>query len=115
VGVRVQETGETGVVTGTGGGLLRLDMFDATTAVSQGSVVITEGSRYPPGIVVGYVARSEDAEVDFVLRTDVTPAAGFSQLDYVKVIVAWSPLDTEVEPEAPLISPPEFVDPTLDE
>lgn len=116
VGVRVQETGETGVVTGTGdSAYLRLDMFDATTAVTEGSVVITDGSRYPPGIVIGYVARSEDAEVDFVLRTEVTPAAGFSKLDYVKVIVGWSPLDAEVEPDSPLISPPEFVDPTPDE
>lgn len=115
VGVRVQETGETGVVTGMGNDTLRLDMFDATTAVTEGSVVVTDGSRFPPGIVVGYVARSEDAEVDFVLRTEVTPAAGFSQLDYVKVIVGWSPLDAETEPDSPLISPPEFVDPTADE
>jgi rod shape-determining protein MreC len=112
VGVRVQETNETGVVTGTGDNTLRLDMFDATTAVTEGSVVITDGSRFPPGIVVGYVKRSVDAEVDFVLRTEVTPAAQFSQLDYVKVIVEWSPLDSEVAPDSPLIAPPEFVDPT---
>ena len=112
VGVRVQETNETGVVTGIGAGTLRLDMFNATTAVTEGSVVITDGSRFPPGIVVGYVARSADAQVDFVLRTDVEPAARFSQLDYVKVVVGWSPLDAEVEPDSPLISPPEFVDPT---
>jgi len=111
VGVRVQETNETGVVTGVGTATLRLDMFDATTAVTEGSVVITDGSRFPPGIVVGYVAKSADAQVDFVLRTDVEPAARFSQLDYVKVIVGWSPLDAEVEPDSPLISPPEFVDP----
>lgn len=115
VGVRVQETNETGVVTGQGDRILRLDMFDATTAVTEGSVVITDGSRYPPGIVVGYVRESADAEVDFVLRTEIEPAARFSQLDYVKVIVGWSPLEAEVEPDAPLISPPEFVDPTPDE
>ena len=115
VGVRVQETNETGVVTGVGTGTLRLDMFDASTPVTKGSVVVTDGSRFPPGIVVGYVAQTADAEVDFVLRTDVEPAALFSQLDYVKVIVGWSPLDAEVEPDSPLISPPEFVDPDPDQ
>jgi rod shape-determining protein MreC len=111
VGVRVQETNETGVVTGVGAGLLRLDMFDATTPVTAGSVVVTDGSRFPPGILVGYVAESADAAVDFVLRTTVDPAARLAKLDYVKVIVGWSPLDAEVEPDSPLIAPPDFVDP----
>lgn len=115
VGVRVQETNETGVVTGIGDtGILRLDMFEAATPVTEGSVVVTDGSRFPPGIVVGYVAATADAEVDFVLRTDVEPAARFSKLDYVRVIVGWSPLDAEIEPEAPLIAPPEFIDPQLE-
>ncbi len=112
VGVRVQETNETGVVSGLGTAMLRLDMFDATTAVREGSVVVTDGSRFPPGIIVGFVAKSADAEVDFVLRTEIEPAARFSKLDYVKVVVGWSPLDADVEPDSPLIAPPEFVDPT---
>ncbi len=111
VGVRVRETNETGVVTGVGTDSLRLDMFDASTPVTEGSVVVTDGSRFPPGIVVGFVSESADAEVDFVLRTEVEPAAQFSKLDYVRVIVGWSPLDAEIEPESPLIAPPEFVDP----
>jgi rod shape-determining protein MreC len=111
VGVRVQETNETGVVTGLGTGTLRLDMFDAGSPVTKGSVIVTDGSRFPPGIVVGFVAETAGAEVDFVLRTDVEPAAAFSNLDYVKVIVGWSALDAEIEPDAPLIAPPDFVDP----
>jgi rod shape-determining protein MreC len=115
VGVRVQETNETGVITGLGTGTLRLDMFDAGNPVTKGSVVVTDGSRFPPGIVVGFVAETADAEVDFVLRTDVEPAAAFSNLDYVKVIVGWSPLDAEIEPDSPLIAPPEFVSPNPDQ
>ncbi len=113
VGVRVQETNETGVITGLGTGTLRLDMFDASTPVTAGSVVVTDGSRFPPGILVGYVAESADAAVDFVLRTTVEPAAELGKLDYVKVIVGWSPLDAEVDEDTPLIAPPpEIVDPT---
>lgn len=114
VGVRVQQTNETGVVTGLGTATLRLDMFDATTPVTQGSVVITDGSRFPPGIVVGYVTESADADVNFVLQTGVETAARFSKIDYVKVIVGWSPLDAEVEVEPTLIEPPSFVDPAAD-
>jgi rod shape-determining protein MreC len=112
VGVRIQETNETGVVSGLGKGTLRLEMFEATTPITEGAVVVTDGSRFPPGIVVGYVTRSADAQVNFVLETEVDPAARFSQLDFVKVIVGWSPLDAEIEPESPLISPPGYVDPT---
>ena len=50
-----------------------------------------------------------------MLRTDVEPAAAFSNLDYVKVIVGWSPLDAEIEPDSPLIAPPEFVSPNPDQ
>ncbi|MCH8899065.1 MAG: rod shape-determining protein MreC [Acidobacteria bacterium] len=112
VGVRVQQTNETGVVTGLGITTLRLDMFNATTPVTRGSVVVTDGSRFPPGIVVGYVTESADAEVNFVLQTRVETAARFSKIDYVKVIVGWSPLDAEVELEPILIEPPSFVNPS---
>ena len=111
VGVRVQQTNETGVVTGLGIATLRLDMFNATTPVTQGSVVVTDGSRFPPGIVVGYVTESADAEGNCVLQTGVETAARFSKIDYVKVIVGWSPLDAEVELEPILIEPPSFVNP----
>lgn len=93
VGVRVQSTNETGIVTGRGDGPLRLEMFRATEPVREGAIVVTDGSRYPPGIVVGTVADTADAEVGFVLRTRVDPAAQLSEVDYVKIIVGFSPID----------------------
>jgi len=93
VGVRVQESNETGVVTGQGTGMLRLEMFEATEPVVAGNTVITDGSRFPPGIAVGTVTKTADAQVTFALRTDASPAVELSKLDYVKVIVGWSPLD----------------------
>lgn len=93
VGVRVQSTNETGIVTGRGDGPLRLEMFRATEPVEAGALVVTDGSRYPPGLVVGTVTETAGAEVGFVLRTQVDPAARLSEIDYVKVIVGFSPID----------------------
>jgi rod shape-determining protein MreC len=97
VGVRVQSTNETGIVSGRGDGPLRLEMFRATEPIREGALVVTDGSRFPPGIVVGTVARTAGAEVGFVLRSEVTPAARLSEVDYVKVIVGFSPIDAELE------------------
>jgi rod shape-determining protein MreC len=94
VGVRVLSTNETGIVTGKGDGPLRLEMFRAKEAVYEGDRVVTDGSRFPPGIAVGTVRRTTEAEVGFVLRGEVDPAARLSKIDYVKVIVGWSPIDT---------------------
>ncbi len=93
VGVRVLSTSETGIVTGKGDGPLRLEMFRAKEPVYEGDRVVTDGSRFPPGIAVGTVRRTADAEVGFVLRGEVDPAARLSKIDYVKVIVGWSPID----------------------
>jgi rod shape-determining protein MreC len=97
VGVRVQSTNETGVVSGRGDGPLRLEMFRATLPVTEGDLVITDGSRFPPGIVVGSISDTAEAEVGFVLRSSVHPAARFSQVDYVKVIIGWSALDADLQ------------------
>jgi rod shape-determining protein MreC len=97
VGVRIQSTNETGIVTGRGSGPLRLEMYRASQPVSEGDLVITDGSRFPPGIVVGTVGRSAEAEVGFVLRTEVKPAPQMSQIDYVKVVVGFAPIDPAIE------------------
>lgn len=96
-GVRIQSTNETGVVSGRGDGPLRLEMFRATLPVSKGDLVITDGSRFPPGLVVGRVTADAAAEVGFVLRTEVEPAAKLSQVDYVKVIIGWTALDADLQ------------------
>lgn len=97
VGVRVQTTNETGIVSGRGDGPLRLEMFRAEQPVYESALVVTDGSRFPPGLVVGTVMTTESAEVGFVLRTDVEPAALLSQVDFVKVILGWLPVDAVVE------------------
>ncbi|MCB1247751.1 MAG: rod shape-determining protein MreC [Acidimicrobiia bacterium] len=95
-GVRVQSTNETGIVTGRGDGPLRLEMFRATKAVYEGDLVVTDGSRFPPGLVVGRIAETADADVGFILSTTVDPAARLSEVDYVKVIIGWTALDADL-------------------
>jgi rod shape-determining protein MreC len=96
-GVRVRSSNETGIVSGRGDGPLRLEMFRPLSAVYEGDLVVTDGSRFPPGIVVGLIDRTAEAEVGFVLRADVNPAARLSQIDFVKVVVGWSPIDAAIE------------------
>lgn len=97
VGIRVLSTNETGIVTGRGDGPLRLEMFRAKEAVYEGDRVVTDGSRFPPGIAVGTVRRTAAAEVGFVLRGQVDPAARLSEIDFVKVIIGWSPIDAGLD------------------
>ncbi len=111
VGVRVQDTNQTGVTTGRGDELLRLDMFDATQPVREGAVVLTDGSLFPPGIVVGFADETKSADVGFSLRTTVDPAVAFSQLDFVKIVVGWSPLDADPQAGDSLVDAPGFTDP----
>ncbi len=111
VGVRLQDTNQTGVTTGRGDELLRLDMFDATEPVREGAVVLTDGSLFPPGIVVGFADETKSADVGFALRTTVDPAAAFSQLDFVKIVVGWSPLDADPQTRGPLVDAPPFTEP----
>ena len=100
IGVRVQSTNETGIASGRGDGPLRLEMFRANEAVYVGDLVVTDGSRFPPGLVVGTVAETADAEVGFVLRSSVEPAANLSEVDYVKVIVGFTPVDLSADDSA---------------
>ena len=71
-------------------------MFRATKAVYKGDLVVTDGSRFPPGLVVGRIDQDGEAEVGFVLRTTVEPSARLSEVDYVKVIVGWTSLDADL-------------------
>ena len=85
--------------------------------VLQEANVPAEVLRFPPAIVVGYVAEAADTEVGFALRTTVEPAANISELDFVKIVVGWSPLDAGVyvDVELPFVEPPPVVvDPRIE-
>jgi len=87
VAVRVDRTGETGVLTGRGGGLLALEMLNTETALIEGDLLVTADGRFPAGIAVARVAEDAEADVGFSLRTTATPAAELTRVDYVLVLV----------------------------
>jgi len=99
VGVRDLDTNETGLIEGQGSGLLRLRMFNPEEPVEEGHLIVTEGGRYAPGVVVGRVAESATAEAGFSLITDVNAAVDFTRIDFVKVLVGWLPSDFSGPPE----------------
>jgi rod shape-determining protein MreC len=94
VGVRDLATNETGWVEGRGQDEdPQLKMFNAVKPVTEGDRLVTDGTRFPPGLSVGTVVESAEAEAGFALITTVELSIRTSELDFVKVIVGWSPLD----------------------
>jgi rod shape-determining protein MreC len=87
VAVRVERTGETGILTGRGGGLLQLEMFNTSAALIEGDLLVTADGRFPAGIPVARVTEDAEAEVGFSLITRAAPEAELSRVDYVKVLV----------------------------
>ena len=106
VGVRDLATNETGWVEGRGQDSLELKMYNTTKPVVEGDRLVTDGTRFPPGLEVGIVETAAEAEAGFALITTVTPAIRLAELDYVKVIVGWSPLDAVIADDE-LEPPPE--------
>ena len=99
IGVRNLSTNETGWIEGrgqdnSGNHVLQLKMFSAERPVAAGDRLITDGPRFPPGIDVGTVSEAATAQAGFTLVTSAEPAIALSGIDYVKVIVGWSPLDS---------------------
>lgn len=106
VSVRDKVSNQTGIVTGDNDGLI-LRMFEADV-VREGDVIVTAGSRFPAGIVIGTVKDTAADDAGFGLVSEVIPAIAVSRLDYVKVIVGYSPLDAPAEePETPTTDPDE--------
>jgi rod shape-determining protein MreC len=113
VSVRDQVTNQTGIVTGDNTGLI-LRMFEADV-VREGDVIVTAGSRFPAGIVVGTVKETAADDAGFGLVSEVIPAVNVSRLDYVKVIVGYSSLDAPVAEETPEVPDEQPSDDRTDE
>ena len=87
VAVRVERTGETGVLTGRGSGPMILELFNTDAAVVEGDLLVTADGRFPAGIPVARVTQAARSEVGFALRTTAAPVAGVTRIDFVKVLI----------------------------
>ncbi|MDX1691550.1 MAG: rod shape-determining protein MreC [Acidimicrobiia bacterium] len=87
VAVRVERTGEQGILTGRGTGPMDLEMFNTDAALLEGDLLVSADGRFPSGIVVARVLESARSQVGFSLRTTASPTAELSRIDFVKVLV----------------------------
>ncbi len=87
IAVRVERTGETGVLRGRGSGAMALEMFNTDAAVVVGDLLVTADGRFPAGIPVAVVSEAARSEVGFALRTSAEPAAAITRIDFVKILV----------------------------
>ncbi len=117
ISVQDEVTSQMGLLTGDNDTLI-LRVFNAEEPVREGNVIVTAGSRFPPGIVVGTVKETAADDAGFGLDTEVMAAINPTRLDYVKVIVGYSPLDAEdeerAEPEEPVADEPADEEPSED-
>lgn len=94
VGVRIGESGETGLAKGTGNANLELELVERSAldqgAVKPGDIVLTsgQGGIYPEGLPVGRVERVDLAARGTGYTISVLPFVRFSQLDVVSVAVS---------------------------
>ena len=115
VSVLDQQTSQAGTIRGNNDDPLVLRIFAADDPAREGSVIVTAGSRFPPGLKVGTIIENAADDAGFGRVTTVEPAVSFSRLDYVKVIVGYSPLDAPSAEEELAAEEAELVDPELGE
>jgi rod shape-determining protein MreC len=87
IAVRVERTGETGILTGRGGGPMSLELLSTDASVVEGDLLVSADGRFPAGIPVARVTRAARSEVGFALRTTAEPVAGVTRIDFVKVLI----------------------------
>jgi rod shape-determining protein MreC len=96
VGVRLAGSGDIGWVTGegttaTGATLLRLQVLNATAALSPGQQLVTSASvhdrPYVPGVPVGVISQVENRAGSLTAMALVRPYADFSALGVVGIVV----------------------------
>ncbi len=87
VAVRVERTGETGVLTGRGSKVMVLEMFNTDATLEPGDLLVTADGRFPAGLSVATVLEKAEAEVGFSLRTTAVTTAELSRIDFVKVLI----------------------------
>lgn len=113
VGVRIGQSGETGLIRGLGERNLQLELVSRTAldqgAVKPGDTVVTSGYQgriFPSGLPVGRVESVDLAVRGTEYTIFVRPFVRFSQLDVVSVVIGEAPV-IEPSPEAsPTPGPP---------
>lgn len=89
LGVRVAQTGDRGLLTGQGSGLLQLEMLDSDPRVPLDAILVTQssqGSLVPGGLPVGLLEPPPDGDPQGERFLEVRPYVDFSALSTVAVV-----------------------------
>lgn len=93
VGVRIGETGEIGILEGTGEDALRLELVNLEAlnegTIKRGDVVLTsgqEGGIFPPGIPIGRIEEVRQRRRGNAYAIQVAPFAEFTRLDILSIV-----------------------------
>lgn len=83
-----QETRATGLISGTRGFGLKLEMVPQTDQLKEGDTLITSGfgGEYPKGLVVGRVGKVTKRDSDVFQSAEVRPSADFRKLESLFII-----------------------------
>lgn len=93
---RLVESSRTGLLSGQGGGDLRMELVDPSTDVQPDEAVVTAGfaipgvatSLYPRAIVIGTVSRVLEDPSALEKFVTIRPAVDFSTLQFVLVVLS---------------------------
>lgn len=92
---RLETSGQTGLVQGSGNQDMRMRIVPTTTEVTAGEQVTTAAFRtpvgqtqYPPNVLIGTVSRELPSESALEKFVTVRPAVDFSALDIVLVVLS---------------------------
>lgn len=94
IGVRLNGSGDVGVLTGAGRDPLPMDLVNLDTKVVTGEGLVTSGLQdglFPPQIPVGRVRSVRTSPGALNQQVTVDPVVDFGRLDLVKVLV-WKPV-----------------------
>ncbi len=97
VNVRIQPSDATAVLEGSVTGDLSLNLVPIEAKISPGDLVLTSGlgGNYPPNILIGQVASVRGSATALFQQAAIQPAADFTRLNIVLVIVDYRPIDIE--------------------
>jgi rod shape-determining protein MreC len=94
----VQRSRATGVVKGSAEGVCRLHYVKWTDDVKPGDLVLSSGQGvFPPGVLIGYIARIERSDKEYVEEMVLRLAVDLDRLESVSLLPA-VPLATEEPP-----------------
>lgn len=102
LGVRVAQSGDWGLLSGQGSGLLRLEMLRSDPEVPQDAIITTQafqGSLIPSGLPVGVLELAEGLDPRAQRFLEVRPYVDFGSLSTVAVVVAGRETDGQFSPE----------------